>query len=70
MANGLASGKYSQPLTKSIVVNNLPIQEEYQLCIQPYDFKVMIAKNHQDFSTQQQQDALEYLQFLFDRLAK
>lgn len=48
----------------------MPVEDTYQHCIQPFDFKVMIAKNHQDFSSQQQQDALEYLQFLFDRLVK
>lgn len=69
VAAGLFSGKYSQPLTKTVIINEAPQEENYQLCIQPYDFKVMVAKNHQDFSSTQQQDALEYLQYLFDRLA-
>ena len=69
-AVGLYSGKYSQPLIRSVVINEVPQEEEYQLCVQPFDFKVLIARNHQDFSSTLQQDALEYLQYLFDRILK
>lgn len=64
------SGKYSQRLQRTNIVNEIPITEEYQEAIRPFDFKMMIAGNNQEFKSSRQQDALEYLQHLFDKLNK
>ena len=67
---GLHSGKYSEKKTKTIIINDQEQTEEYQDAIKPFDFKLLIAENNPDFCSQQQHDALEYLQWLFDRLEK
>lgn len=67
---GLNSGRYSQRLERRRVINDVERVEEYQEAIKPYDFKLLIAKDNSEFSSNRQQDALEYLQLLFDRLDK
>ncbi|CEP16653.1 hypothetical protein [Parasitella parasitica] len=57
LADGLLSGRYSQPLTNDDGV-------QYQDGIAPGMFKALVGKNHQEFSTMRQQDAFEFFQFL------
>lgn len=42
----------------------------YQQGIRPFDFKLLIAKDNSEFMSNRQQDALEYLQWVFDKLDK
>lgn len=70
MADGLYSGRYSQKLERTNIVNEIAITEEYQEAIRPFDFKMLVAGNHQEFKSSRQQDALEYLQHLLDKLTK
>lgn len=51
-------------------MNEIAITEEYQEAIRPFDFKMLVAGNHQEFKSSRQQDALEYLQHLLDKLTK
>lgn len=44
--------------------------DEYQQGIRPYDFKLLIAKDNSEFMSSRQQDALQYLQWVFDKLDK
>ena len=67
---GLYSGKYSEKLIKTRIINDIEQQEEYQQGIKPYDFKLLIADKNKDFCGNEQQDALEYLQWLLERLTK
>lgn len=57
MADGLLSGRYSQPLTNDEGV-------QYQDGIAPAMFKALVGKGHEEFSTMRQQDAFEFFQFL------
>ena len=52
------------------MINEIESEEEYQEGIKPFDFKILIARDNQEFSSSRQQDALEYLQWFFDRLDK
>lgn len=70
VADGLWSGKYSQKLQRTLLVNHEERTEEYQQAIRPYDFKMLVAGDSPDFKSSEQQDALEYLQHLFDRFSK
>lgn len=67
---GLNSGKYSQRQERTKIINEQEHTEEYQQAIKPYDFKLLIADQNAEFNSSHQQDALEYLQWLFDRLEK
>lgn len=67
---GLNSGAYSEKKTKTLTINEMETEEEYQEGIKPYDFKILLAKDNVEFSSSRQQDALEYLQWVFDRLDK
>ena len=67
---GLNSGVYSEKKFKNIIVNQIQCEEEYQVGIKPYDFKLLLARDHNEFMSNRQQDALEYLQWVFDRLDK
>jgi ubiquitin carboxyl-terminal hydrolase 5/13 len=67
---GLNSGKYSEKLSRTRIINGIEATEDYQEGIKPFDFKLLIAKDNPEFCSNRQQDALEYLQLLFDRLDK
>ena len=67
---GLNSGRYGEKKMKTMIINEKEEVIEYQDGIKPLDFKVLIAENNAEFSSDRQQDALEYLQWLFDRLDK
>ncbi|KAI8983550.1 hypothetical protein BDB01DRAFT_722821, partial [Pilobolus umbonatus] len=57
IADGLLSGRYSQP-----TVNNEGVPS--QKGIPPTMFKSLIGKGHEEFSTMRQQDAFEFFQYL------
>ncbi|CAO0790253.1 unnamed protein product [Mucor circinelloides] len=57
LADGLLSGRYSQPITNADGVQS-------QDGIAPGMFKALVGKNHQEFSTMRQQDAFEFFQYL------
>ncbi len=65
---GLARGECAARKTRAIEGQDGSVTEEYQDGICPFDFKRMIAGKHQEFCSFRQQDALEYLQWLLDRL--
>ncbi|KAI8096857.1 uncharacterized protein BX664DRAFT_292039 [Halteromyces radiatus] len=58
IADGLLSGRYSQPHPSSDN-NDVPTQDG----ISPGMFKSLVGKGHEEFSTMRQQDAYEFLQF-------
>lgn len=60
--DGLWSGRYSKP--------NVLKGDEYQTGIRPTAFKTLIGADHAEFKTNKQQDANEFLLYLFDRLDK
>ncbi|KAG2202020.1 hypothetical protein INT47_006212 [Mucor saturninus] len=57
LADGLLSGRYSQPL-----INDEGVK--YQEGIAPGMFKALVGKGHEEFSTMRQQDAFEFFQYL------
>ncbi|RHZ45258.1 hypothetical protein Glove_682g45 [Diversispora epigaea] len=66
IADGLLSGRYSQPIQ--------PVDEEKtnrgQEGIAPNMFKALIGKDHSEFSTMRQQDAFEFLQHLITTIER
>lgn len=52
------------------MINEEEVVEEYQSGISPYDFKLLLGRDSEEFMSGRQQDALEYLQWVFDRLDK
>ena len=70
---GLHSGFYSQKKTRHLPPteeNKEGEIEEYQDGIKPSSFKYYFGKGHQDFSSNKQQDAFEYLTYLLEKLKK
>lgn len=70
---GLHSGQYSKKLTRPIINSEGKISSEvddYQLGIAPRSFKSFYNKGHEEFSNNKQQDALEYLVYLLEKLDK
>ncbi|CAK9440345.1 uncharacterized protein LODBEIA_P44450 [Lodderomyces beijingensis] len=57
--DGIYSGRYSVPGSLK--------GDDYQLGIKPFAFKSLIGKNHEEFKTQRQQDAFEFLQYLLGK---
>jgi ubiquitin carboxyl-terminal hydrolase 5/13 len=60
LAYGLLTGFYSQPI-ESAVDHTL-----YQEGIAPKSFKSTVGRNHPEFSTMRQQDAMEFFQYLME----
>ncbi|OBA24141.1 ubiquitinyl hydrolase [Metschnikowia bicuspidata var. bicuspidata NRRL YB-4993] len=60
MYDGLVSGRYSKPSAAA--------DDMYQAGIRPSAFKALIGADHPEFQTNKQQDANEFLLYLFDRL--
>lgn len=58
--DGLESGRYSAPSHSK--------GDEYQLGIKPSAFKTLIGANHEEFKTQRQQDAYEFLLYILDNM--
>jgi len=78
LSHGLCSGKYSQKLKD--IQPPTKIEEEskesdnfeefYQEGIRPFMFKYHVGKDHVEFKTNQQQDAVEYLHHVLEFLEK
>jgi ubiquitin carboxyl-terminal hydrolase 5/13 len=67
---GLNSGVYSHKQERKRTINEVETTEEFQEGIKPFDFKLLVGKDSEEFMSGRQQDALEYLQWVFDRLDK
>jgi ubiquitin carboxyl-terminal hydrolase 5/13 len=72
LADGMLSGRYSRlappPLPNDYDPN--PEASKFQEGIKPAQFKALIGKGHEEFSTMRQQDSEEYLQHLLTQLRK
>lgn len=60
--DGLVSGRYSKP--------NALVSDDYQLGIKPTMFKLLIGEDHEEFKTNKQQDAFEFLLYILDKFDK
>ena len=60
LADGLLSGRYSVPSNESA----------HQRGIQPFTFKHLIGKGHEEFSTMRQQDAFEFWIHLLTKISE
>lgn len=69
---GLHSGLYSEKKERKLLNKEGKKEdiEEYQLGIRPKSFKNFFNKNHEEFSSNRQQDAFEYLNFLLEKIDK
>ncbi len=70
---GLHSGFYSQKKTRQLPSTEEGKEgeiEEYQDGIKPSSFKLFFGKDHAEFSTNKQQDAFEYMNYLLEQLKK
>uniref|UniRef100_UPI00398E846F ubiquitin carboxyl-terminal hydrolase 13 n=1 Tax=Pristiophorus japonicus TaxID=55135 RepID=UPI00398E846F len=68
LGHGLLSGQYSKPPVKSEVIEQV-VKEEYkpqQQGIVPRMFKALVGKGHPEFSSNRQQDALEFFLHLIN----
>ena len=71
-ADGLVSGRYSHvakappPSATDYDIDQEP--PKFQAGIRPSQFKALIGKGHEEFSTMRQQDSEEFLQHLLTRL--
>jgi ubiquitin carboxyl-terminal hydrolase 5/13 len=72
LADGLISGRYSRrasaPPVGSTDYNSSQEAPKFQEGIKPSQFKALIGKGHEEFSTMRQQDSEEFLQHLVTRL--
>ncbi|WOO84938.1 Ubiquitin carboxyl-terminal hydrolase 14 [Vanrija pseudolonga] len=71
LGDGLVSGRYSVKATAPPVANSdfeVPEEPKFQEGIRPAQFKALIGKGHEEFSTMRQQDSEEFLQHLLTRL--
>ncbi|KAI8376214.1 uncharacterized protein BYT42DRAFT_573797 [Radiomyces spectabilis] len=64
IADGLLSGRYSQPQTSN------KDEPTTQQGIAPTMFKTLVGNNHEEFSTMRQQDAFEFFQFFSKSVAQ
>ncbi|KAL7561271.1 hypothetical protein ACA910_015346 [Epithemia clementina (nom. ined.)] len=65
LATALVSGIYSQPTDKDD--DDHQHQQDVRLLLAPRMFKQVIGTNHVDFSTGQQQDAAQFLQYFLEQ---
>ncbi|KAK9447508.1 uncharacterized protein V1518DRAFT_421178 [Limtongia smithiae] len=63
LADGLLSGRYSVPPQADAL-------DRSQQGIPPSMFKSLVGKNHAEFSTMRQQDAFEFLTYLFEFITR
>lgn len=64
LADGIHSGRYSQPHTDVIACPDSP-EVPHQKGLAPAMFKHLIGRGHEEFSTMRQQDAFEFILHLF-----
>ena len=67
LADGLFSGRYSTPRSKS---NPYESDKQFQTGIAPQMLKQVIGKGHPEFSTMRQQDSEEFFSYLLDVIRK
>lgn len=60
--DGLVSGRYSKPGNSK--------GDDYQVGIKPTMFKALIGEDHEEFKTNRQQDAFEFLTYLLEKIDK
>ncbi|KAL7556882.1 hypothetical protein ACA910_022398 [Epithemia clementina (nom. ined.)] len=65
LATALVTGIYSQSTDKDD--DDHQHQQDVRLLLAPRMFKQVIGKNHVDFSTGQQQDAAQFLQYFLEQ---
>ncbi|CDH49949.1 ubiquitin carboxyl-terminal hydrolase 14 [Lichtheimia corymbifera JMRC:FSU:9682] len=65
LADGLLSGRYSQPNPRKSE-DQVPSQDG----IAPSMFKALVGKGHEEFSTMRQQDAFEFFQYLVKQITQ
>jgi ubiquitin carboxyl-terminal hydrolase 5/13 len=63
LADGLLSGRYSQPDSRLLSADNPEVT--HQKGLSPAMFKYLIGQGHEEFATMRQQDAFEFLLHLF-----
>lgn len=72
LSDGLLSGRYSHPAKapppSSTDFDGNQEPPKFQEGIKPSQFKALIGKGHEEFSTMRQQDSEEFLQHLVTRL--
>lgn len=72
LGDGLLSGRYSHRATAPPIshtdYDNSTEAPKFQEGIKPSQFKALIGKGHEEFSTMRQQDSEEFLQHLVTRL--
>ncbi|KAG5518235.1 hypothetical protein PMAC_003031 [Pneumocystis sp. 'macacae'] len=61
IADGLISGRYSVSIKDN---TSLEENKSYENAITPVMFKMLVGKNHPEFSTMRQQDSFEFLLYL------
>lgn len=64
LADGLLSGRYSQPDSRVIAAPDTP-EVPHQKGLAPTMFKYLIGQGHEEFATMRQQDAFEFLLHVF-----
>ncbi|KAJ5585345.1 uncharacterized protein N7459_005145 [Penicillium hispanicum] len=64
LADGLLSGRYSQPDSRVIATPETP-EVPHQKGLAPAMFKYLIGQGHEEFATMRQQDAFEFLLHVF-----
>ncbi|XP_041071957.1 ubiquitin carboxyl-terminal hydrolase 13 isoform X1 [Carcharodon carcharias] len=72
LGHGLLSGQYSKPPMKSEVIEQV-MKEEYKPHPQgmmPRMFKALVGKGHPEFSSNRQQDALEFFMHLINLVTR
>jgi ubiquitin carboxyl-terminal hydrolase 5/13 len=73
VADGLGSGRYSVPSTKSTTSSSSQTSSStpvFQEGIRPVTFKHVIGKGHAEFGTMRQQDAEEFFGYLMQSLRR
>jgi hypothetical protein len=65
MHDGLLSGRYSHPRRQDAAEPPKPDEPVFQDGLRPSMFKALIGKGHEEFATMRQQDAEEFLTYLF-----
>lgn len=72
LGDGLVSGRYSvkakAPPVSQTDFDTAQDTPNFQEGIKPSQFKALIGRGHEEFSTMRQQDSEEFLQHLIDRL--
>jgi ubiquitin carboxyl-terminal hydrolase 5/13 len=71
LSSALTSGTFAGPVPESAVVSDestLTASNDPKYRLPPRMFKHLIGRDHVDFCTNQQQDAAQFLQYLFEKL--